>query len=66
MTKDDVRSDRIILPKKQIVDPRELARRHPVSQPERKLPPEPGRTPRGSHVPKDEVLPCRPPEPTRK
>lgn len=68
MTKDDVTSDRVILPKRQIVDPKELARHHPMrqqQQQQRKLPPEPGRTPRGTCVPDDEILPRRPLEPTR-
>ena len=59
-------ADRVTLPKKRTVDPRELGRESPAGQPHRKLPPEPGRTPRPSFVPDDEILPNQPSEPRRK
>jgi hypothetical protein len=62
MTKDVASSVRIILPKKQTVDPKELARETGTEQRHRKLPPEPGRADRPTFVPDDEVLP-RPPAP---
>jgi hypothetical protein len=53
---DQVRSDRLILPSKRSVDLSDLARGKQVSG-GRKLPPEPGRTPRGTSVPPHEILP---------
>ena len=57
MAKDVASGEQIILPKTQVVDPRELARRVPISPPQRNLPPEPGRTPRQTSIPDDEILP---------
>ena len=59
MAKDVASGEQIILPKTQVVDPRELARRVPVGPPQQKLPPEPGRTPRQTSIPEDETLPRR-------
>jgi hypothetical protein len=64
MTKDIVPSATIILPKRRLVDPKELPRESgPAGR--RKLPPEPGRVERPNFIPEDEILP-RPPTPTRK
>jgi hypothetical protein len=54
---DKVRSDRLTVPPKQSVDLRDIARRGGHGPGGRKLPPEPGRTPRGSTVPEHEILP---------
>jgi hypothetical protein len=50
----NIRSDRIILTNRRQVRVRELPADHLR---ERKLPPEPGRTPRFTTVPEDEILP---------
>ena len=57
MAKDVTSGEQVILPKSQVADPRELARRIPICPPQQKLPPEPGRTPRQTSVPDDEILP---------
>jgi hypothetical protein len=57
MAKDVASGEKIIMPKSQVVDPRELARRIPTCPPQRKLPPEPGSTPRQTYIPDDEILP---------
>jgi hypothetical protein len=51
-------SDRLVLPSKRELNLRDLANKGTGLPPEgKKLPPEPGRTPRASSVPSGEVLP---------
>ncbi|HKF72009.1 MAG TPA: hypothetical protein VKB68_09670 [Stellaceae bacterium] len=54
---DQVRSDKLILPAKRGANLGDLARSTSPVPGTRKLPPEPGRAPRGSSVPPDEILP---------
>ncbi len=66
MSKDVASSGRIILPKKQTVDPKELARPTGAAPLHRKLPPAPGRVERQTVVPEDEILPRPSPASSRK
>ena len=54
---DQTRGDKLILPSKRSVDPRDLAHTTKHGPSARKLPPEPGRTPRATSVPTEEILP---------
>jgi hypothetical protein len=54
---DQVQGDKLILPAKRGINLADIARSTGHVPGKRKLPPEPGRTPRGSSVPPEEILP---------